>query len=49
MMSDEPFSANVNLAVAETVGCMGIEYEDLVRGSVMLDFWLMQCQRLYSP
>lgn len=37
-MSNELFSADVNLAVAETVGCMGIEYEDLGRGSVLLDF-----------
>lgn len=37
-MSDELFSAGMNLTVAGTVGGIGIEYGDLGRGFVMLDF-----------
>lgn len=48
-MSNELFSADVNLAIAESVGGIGIEYDDLGIGSVTLDFWLIQCQRLYLP
>lgn len=49
MMSNELCSADVNLAIAETVGGIGIEYGDLGMGFVTLDFQLIQCQRLYLP
>lgn len=37
-MSNELFPAGMNLAVAGIVGGIGIEYGDLGRGFVMLEF-----------